>query len=119
MANWKNIGLVLGKGLLASQGIPLDQIINRPKRRRRRRERRELPDIAALAVAFREVLQDELSDRELEEVDSAIVWLAQLIIEERQEDVVEEEEDDNPGMVTPRRKRRRKTPKKKAKKEKK
>ena len=75
MGNWKNIGLSLGKSLLATQGISLGNAGGREPRRRRRR--RKIPDLAAIFADFREVLQDELSDGELQEVDEAIVWLAQ------------------------------------------
>ena len=105
MANWKNIGLAFGKTLLATQGISLDKAIGRTPRRRRRRGRGT--DYPLIATGFREVLQDELSDEELEEVDQAIVLWAQLIIEERRE-----EEDEEEPAPPPRRKR---TTKKKAK----
>ena len=105
MANWKNIGLAFGKTLLATQGISLGNA-GAPRRRRRRGRG---PDLPGILVGFREVLDDELDDEALEEFDSGIVLLAQLIIEKRRE---EEEEEDPPP---PRRKRRKKTTKKKAK----
>ena len=102
MANWKNIGLALGKGLLATQGIALDQILERSPQRRRRR--RGSIDYAAIAAGIRNVLKRELVDDELEEIDMVTVELARLIIGERQP----EEEEAPP----PRRKRRRKTTRK-------
>ena len=114
MANWKNIGLSLGKSLLATQGISLGNAGGRAPRRRRRRRNRKIPDLAAIFADFREVLHDELSDGELQEVDEAIVWLAQTIIEERREE--EEEEDEEEPAPPPRRKRRKKTATKKVKK---
>ena len=119
MGKWGNLAKLLvplGTGILASHGIPLplDQIINRPKRRRRRR--RGSIDYVALATGLRDVLKTQLRDDELEEVDLVIAEIFRLVIAERQEDVEEEEEDDNPGMVTPRRKRRKRKAAKKVKK---
>ena len=90
MANWKGIGLSLGKSLLATQGISLGNAGGRGRTPRRRRRRGRGPDYPAILAGFREVLQDELDDEALEGVDQAIVLLAQIIIEERRE---EEEED--------------------------
>ena len=109
MAKWKNIGLAFGKTLLATQGISLGNAGGRTPRRRRRRRNRKIPDLAAIFADFREVLQDELSDAELEEVDEAIVWLAQAIIEERREEEEDEEEEPAPP---PRLKQRTPTTKK-------
>ena len=111
-SKWGNLAkflVPLGTGILASHGIPLplDQIINRPKRSRRRR--RGSIDYVALATGIRETLKAQLSDDELEEVDLVIAEIFRLVIGERQD------EEASP----PRRKRRRKTVKKKAKKEKK
>ena len=113
MGKWGNLAkflVPLGTGVLAAHGIPLplDQIINRPKRRRRRR--RGSIDYVALATGIRETLKTQLSDDELEEVDMVLVEIFRLVIAERQE-----EEEAPP----PRRKRRKRTIKKKAKKEKK
>ena len=102
MAKWGKIGLTLGKGLLASQGISLDQLISRPKRQRRRR--RGSTDYAAIAAGIREVLMAELSDDELGEVEFVVIEMARLVIQERQD----EEEAAQP--------RRKRTTKKKAKK---
>ena len=98
----------IGLGLLASQGIPLDQIIRRPRRRPRRR--RGSLNYPAIASALYNVLKGNLRDDESEELEMVIVELARLIIEDRREDVEEEEE-----APPPKRKRRRKTAKKKAK----
>ena len=88
---WGNLAkflVPLGTGILASHGIPLplDQLINRPKRRRRRRGSL---DYAAIAVGLRAVLRDQLRDDELEEVDLVIAEIFRLVIAERQD---EEEE---------------------------
>ena len=111
MAKWKKTLLALGTGFLDTQGISLGNAGGRAPRRRRRRRNRKIPDLAAIFAGIREVLQDELSDGELQEFDEAIVWLAQTIIEERRE----EEEDEEPAPP-PQPKRRKKTTKKKAKK---
>ena len=105
MANWKGIGLAFGKSLLATQGISIDQIIDRPPRRRRRRGS---IDYAAIAGGFHDVLKRELTDDERGEVEMVVIEIARRIIEDRQP----EEEKAPP----PRRKRRKRTTKKKAKK---
>ena len=104
MANWKHIGLAFGKTLLATQGISLDKAIGRGRGRapRRRRRRGRGPDLPGILADFREVLQDELDDEALEEVDQAIVLLAQIIIEERRE---EEEEPAEPSYQADRARR--------------
>ena len=111
MGKWRDagkIGLNIGLGLLSSRtGIPLTQMIQRPRRRRRRGS----PDYAAIAAGIRDALQAELTDDEVEEVDLVVVEIARLAIGERQEDVVEEEE-----APPPRRKRRKRKTAKKVKK---
>ena len=107
MANWKKFALDLGLGVLANQGIPLDKLIKRPRRRRRRGRG---TDYQFIATGFREVLQDELDDEALEELDSGIVLLAQQIIQEHQEEEEVEEVEEAP----PPRRRKRTAKKKRA-----
>ena len=110
MGKWRDagkFGLNIGLGFLSSRtGIPLTEMIQRPRRRRRRGS----PDYAAIAAGIRDALQAELTDDEVEEVDLVVVEFARLAIGDRQEEVVEEEE-----APPPKRKRRRKTTKKKLK----
>ena len=107
MANWKGLGMAFGKSLLATQGISLDQIIERPPRRRRRN--RGSIDYANLAAGIRKVLKRELTDDELGEVEMVVIEIARLVIADRQPE--DEKEIESP----PRRKRRKRTTKRKVK----
>ena len=101
----------LGTGVLAAHGIPLplDQLINRPKRRRRRP--RGSINHADLAVGIRDVLKAKLNEDELEEFDWFVAEFFRLVVQDR----VDEEEKEEEPAPPPRRKRRKRATSKKAK----
>ena len=110
MGKWKEagkFGLSLGLGFLGSRGVPITEMIKRPRRRRRRGS----PDYPAIAAGIRDALHAELTDDEVEDVDLVAVEFARLAFAERQEAEQEEEVPPPP----PRRKRRKKAAKKKPK----
>ena len=111
MGKWKEagkFGMSLGLGLLGSRGVPITEMIKRPRRRRRRGS----PDYPAIAAGIRDALQAELTDDEVEEIDLVCVEFARIAFGERQEAEQEEEPEEAPP---PRRKRRKKAAKKKGK----
>ena len=79
MGKWRDagkIGLNIGLGFLGSRGVPITEMIQRPRRRRRRGS----PDYAAIAAGIRDALQAELTDDEVEELDLVVVEIARLAI---------------------------------------
>ena len=98
----KDIGIDLGLGVPSNQGIPLDKLIDRPRRRRRRRGS---PDYAAIASGLYGALRDQLTEDELEEVELVAVEFARIAI------ATHADEEEEPP---PRRKRRKRSPKQRA-----